>query len=309
MDRQMNAADWGLIAVTAALLGSSFLFLNIAVAEISPMTVAAARAVIAIPVCWLVMRRLGARLPNTFRGWIPLFWLGLLTAAIPFAAIAWGQQHIDSGLAGILFGALPVLAVMLGPLFLAEERFTGRRLMGALTGLAGVVLVIGPAVLVNAADHAIGVLVTFAAVVSYTLGTIYARRQVQIAPPTMAAGQMIVGSALLVPLAFATESPLAHSPSLGAIGAVAVVGVFSTAVAMSVFFVLIRRVGASRTSLVPLFMPVVAVTLGADALGENLPTEAFAGLGLILAGALAVGGSAVRRNPTPQLHPKQEISS
>lgn len=308
MDKPMNTTDWMLLAVTAVLLGSSFLFLNIAVSEIPPMVVAAARAVIAIPVCWLVMRRLGARLPATLGGWMPLIWLGLLTAAIPFATIAWGQQHIDSGLGGILFGSLPVMTVLLAPAFLADERLTGRRAAGALIGLAGVVLVTGPAVLANASDQIEGVVITFAAVVSYAAGTIYARRQSQLAPPTMATGQMIVGAALLLPLALFAGPDLTQTPSLGAITAVVFVGIFSTAIAMSLFFVLIRRVGAGRTSLVPLFMPVVAVGLGALALGERLAIEALAGLALILTGALAVNSTGATKRtsrPSSQLQPKR----
>ena len=305
MTKSMTAADWGLLSATALLLGSSFLFLNIAVQEIPPVTVAAARAIIAIPVVWAVMRLTGTRLPTTLAGWAPLFWLGLLTAAIPFATIAWGQQHIDSGLAGILFGALPVLAVLLGPAFLAEEQLSGRRLLGALIGLAGVVLVIGPAVLANAGSQIEGILITFAAVVSYAVGTIYARRQSHLAPPVMATGQMVVGAALLTPLALALDPAVSTAPSAGAIASVVIVGLFSTAAAMSLFFVLVRRVGAARTSLVPLFMPVVAVSLGAVVLGENLPVEAFAGLALVFAGALAVSGQSGRRgnlspvSPTP----------
>jgi drug/metabolite transporter (DMT)-like permease len=308
MDKPMNTADWALLAATAGLLGSSFLLLNIAVSEIPPMVVAAARAIIAIPICWLVMRRLGVWLPATPGGWMPLIWLGLLTAAIPFATIAWGQQHIDSGLGGILFGSLPVMMVLLAPAFLADERLTGRRIAGAMIGLAGVVLVIGPAVLANAGEQIEGVLITLAAVGSYAAGTIYARRQTQLAPPTLATGQMIIGAALLLPLAIGTGPDFTETPSLGAIAAVGFVGVFSTAIAMSLFFVLIRRVGAGRTSLVPLFMPVVAVGLGALALGETLAIEALAGLALILTGALAVNStSAIKRTsrPSSQLQPKR----
>ena len=92
MNRAMNTTDWSLLGATAVLLGSSFLFLNIAVAEIPPMTVAVARAAIAVPITWLVMRRLGARLPKTFNGWIPLIWLGLLTVAL---AVLEHQHNAD----------------------------------------------------------------------------------------------------------------------------------------------------------------------------------------------------------------------
>ena len=100
---------------------------------------------------------------------------------------------------------------------------------------------------------------------------------------------MVFGAAILTPLAFLLEAPLSLTPSIGAIGAILVTGVACTAVAMSLYFIVVRRVGVTRSSLMPLFMPVVAVLLGTTVLGERLPVEAYLGLALILAGALAVG--------------------
>ena len=91
----------------------------------------------------------------------------------------------------------------------------------------------------------------------------------------------------MVSLAFAVEAPLSLNPSMGVIGAMLAMGVL-TGTGFSVYFVIIRRVGAMRSSLVPLFFPVVAVTLGAVVLGERLPIEAFVSLALILVGAFAV---------------------
>ena len=305
MNRSMNAADWSLVLVTALLLGSNFLFIAIAIAEIPPLTSALARTLIAAPICWAIMRAFGVRLPRTRQGWIALFWLGLLTGAIPFGTLAWGQQHIETGMAGILFGTMPVMAVVLAPLFLAEESFTRRRLTGAVIGLAGVVLVMGPSVLGNAGDQALGIFIAFLAPLSHTLGAIYARRQPGLAPPAMATGQMIFGAAILAPLALAVEAPFAIAPGMAAIGAMLVVGIACTAIAMSLYFVVVRRVGAARSSLVPLFFPVVAVFLGAAVLGERLPIEAFVGLALIMAGALAVGGGATARAPGPAANTEQ----
>lgn len=296
MNRAMNFADWSLLLVTALLLGSTFLFLNIAIREIPPLTAAALRTLIAAPLCWGLMRAFGAHLPSTRQGWVALFWLGLLTGAIPFGTIAWGQQHIESGMGGILFGTMPILTVVLAPLFLAEEAFTRRRLAGGLVGLAGIILLIGPSVLANASAQILGIAITFLAPLSHTLGAIYARRQTGLTPPAMATGQMIFGAAILVPLAFATEAPLSINPGAGAIGAMLVTGIFCTAIAMSLYFVVVRRIGATRSSLVPLFFPVVAVALGALALGERLPFEAFIGLALILAGAILVSS---RTPPRP----------
>ena len=307
MNRSITLADWGLLLSASALVGSTFLFINIAVQEISPLVIAALRALISGLICWAVMRAYGARLPRTRKGWTALFWLGLLTCAIPFGTVAWGQQHIESGMGGILFGTMPILAVVLAPIFLAEETFTRRALLGGIVGFAGIILLMGPSVVSNAGDQILGIVITFLGPVSHTLGAIYTRRQTDLNPRAMVTGSMIFGSVVLVPLAFVVESPLALDPGVGAIAAIIATGVL-TGTGFCFYFVVISRVGAMRSSLVPLFFPVVAVVLGAIVLGERLPFEAFIGLALIMAGALAVSTRAPAKPPAPTVPSPQPQS-
>ena len=298
MNRSLSLADWGLLLTASVLVGSTFLFINIAVKEISPLVIAALRALISALICWILMRAYGVRLPRTRQGWTPILLLGLLTSAIPFATVAWGQQHIESGMGGILFGTMPILAVVLAPLFLAEETFTRRALVGGVVGFAGIILLMGPSVVANAGDQILGIVITFLGPCSHTLGAIYARRQPDLNPRAMVTGSMIIGSVVLVPLSFAVEAPLSLNPGMGAIAAILATGAL-TGTGFCFYFVVIRRVGAMRSSLVPLFFPVVAVVLGAVVLGERLPIEAFIGLALIMAGAFAVSTRAAAEPPVP----------
>lgn len=288
MNRALTPGDWSFILAAALLLGSTFLFIRMAITEIPPLTAAAARALIAAPVCWALMRASGVHFPRSTRQRAALVWLGLMTAAVPFAAGAWGQRYIESGLAGILFGTIPIMSVVLAPIFLAEETFSRRRMTGALAAFTGVVFLIGPSALANAGSQLLGISITLLAPLSHTLGAIYARRQSDLAPSAMATGQMIFGAAILTPIAFFTDSPLRLHLSLPSVVALLLAGVVSTAVAMNLYFVVVRRVGASRSALVPLFMPMVAVVLGAAVLDERLPFEAWLGMALILAGGRAV---------------------
>ena len=139
------------------------------------------------------------------------------------------------------------------------------------------------------------VLISLLAPVSHTLGAIYARRLSNIAPPAMATGQMIFGAAILVPLAFIVETPLSLTPGAEAIGAMLITGTACTAVAMSLYFLVVRRVGATRGSLMALFMPIVAVLLGALVLNDRLSMTVFFGLAPILIGALAVSGNTANK--------------
>ena len=307
MNRSIELTDWVLLLGASVLVGSTFLFINIAVKEISPLAIASLRALISAIICWAVMRAYGVHLPRTRRGWTSLFWLGLLTCAIPFTTVAWGQQHIESGMGGILFGTMPILAVVLAPLFLAEETFTRRALVGGVVGFAGIILLMGPSVLANASNQILGIVITFLGPVSHTLGAIYARRQTDLNPRAMVTGSMIFGSVVLVPLAFAVEAPLTLDPGMAAIAAIMATGVF-TGAGFCLYFLVISRVGAMRSSLVPMFFPVVAVVLGAIVLGERLPIEAFIGLALIMAGAIAVSSRAPAKPSAPAVPSPQPQS-
>ncbi len=287
----MGAKHWAVLLATAGMFGSTFLFINVAVAEVPPTTLAAGRALLAAPIAWAFLRIAGFRLPPLGAGWGPLLVLGILTGVIPYITIAWGQIYVESGLAGIIFGSIPVFSVILAPIFLREERFTGAQIIGACVGLAGVVLVIGPKALAGVGDQLFGVLITLLAALSYTLGSIYSRTRSDLSPVVMTAGQLVVASIVLVPLSLVVDAPWNLTPSAGALGAVAWVAVIGTALPVLCLFWLIRHAGAIGASLMAQFMPVVAVALGAAVLGEALPWQAFAGLALILLGAIAVGGN------------------
>ena len=290
MKQTMGLHHWAVLLLTATMFGSSFFFIKIAVDTIPAITLAAGRAALAVPIALGILKISGQRLPPLGSDWIPLVILGALTAAIPYAAIAWGQVHIESGLAGILFGTIPVFSVILAPVLARDETLTPGRLLGAAVGLAGVVMVIGPGALAGFGDQLLGTIVTLGAALSYALGGIYARRQKHLSPIVMTTGQLLTATFLLLPLSLVMDAPWTLAPSAAALGSLAAVAVVSTALPAFLLFWLIQRVGATNGSLLAFFMPVVAVTLGTTLLGETLPWQAFAGLGLIMLGAAAVTG-------------------
>jgi drug/metabolite transporter (DMT)-like permease len=290
MNQTMGVREWSMVLAVGALFGSSFLFINVAVDTVPPLTLAAARTLLAAPVIWLFLRLNGIRLPRPGRAWIPLLIIGLLTGAIPFATVAVGQRHIDSGLAGILFGAIPVFAIIVSHFLIPDERLTADKALGALIGLGGVILVIGPEALAGLGDQLLGQAATLVAALSYTLGAAYGRLQSAVPPPLQAAGQTIGGAIILVPIALIFDAPWTLAPGPLALGALVAMGIVSTALPSLLFFRLIGTVGATNTSLATFFIPVTAVALGALVLGEQLPPLSFAGLGLILLGAAIVTG-------------------
>ena len=297
----MTLRHWIMIVLTAGLFGSSFLFIKIALADIPPMTIAAGRAGIAALIIGLFAWSTGVRLPASARDWRVLGIVGCLTAAIPYAATAAGQAWIDSSLGGILFATIPLFTVFLAPLFLADERFTLWRVTGALTGLGGVAIVMGPQAAAGLQTQMLGALITLAAAASYAAGGIFTRANPQIAPPVMATGQLIVAAPLLASLSAGIDAPWTLTPSATSLWSLGALGLVSTAFPVLLFFRLVHEVGATRTSLLTFFIPVFAVLLGTGLLGEAPGFYAFAGLALIIGGAALIS----RRVRTRSVHPGQ----
>ena len=290
MHPQMNAKLWAVLLLTAGLFGSSFFFIKLTVDTIPPLSVAAGRTALAAVVVYLFMRLLGQRFPGFGRAWIAITVLGFLTAVVPYVAIAWGQQHIGSSLGGILFATIPIFSVLVAPVFLAEETFTAVRFLGALIGLAGVALIIGPEALAGIGTQLFGAAITLVAALSYATGNIYARRQVQLSPVVMAAGQFLTATLVLVPLSLLIDAPLTLNYTQTAVASLAAVAVLCTAIPSLLLFWLVRNAGATNASLLAFFMPIAAVLLGVGILGEVLSWLALAGFGLIFLGAAIVTG-------------------
>lgn len=291
MNARLTLPLWGVLLLTATLFGSSLLFIKIAVEGIPPFSLSAGRAFLAAAAILLVMRLNNVRFPPFGKAWIPILVLGVMTAAVPYVAIAWGQVYIDSSLGGILFATIPLFSILVAPVFLADEHLTGNRLVGALIGFGGVILAIGPEALTGLGTQMLGAGVTLLAALSYAVGNIYTRMQGHLSPMVLAGGQLLVATVILIPISLYVDSPWTLSPTPAHLASLAVTAIVSTAIPVLLIFWLIRNAGASNASLLAFFMPVVAVLLGVLILDEAVSTSAIGGFALIILGAALVNGN------------------
>ncbi len=307
----MRGRDLFLLAALAAIWSASFLFIKIALVEVTPTFIVLARLVlgsltllVSIP---LLRDRVPELLPDKVDGggmvkaliylrW-PLLFLGAVNAVVPYAAIAWGEKFITSGTASIfnstvpLFTALLVLALPLFP----EERPNLLGFTGLALGFAGVgILVTGDpgdgggagrfAALLGGGAVLLGSL-------SYAVGNVYARRRLEGVPVLVSAvGQNLCGVLVVLPFALASGLP-EGLPGFGTVAALVGLGAGGTGIAYLLYFGLIARVGATRTSTVAYLMPAIALFYGAVFLGETFTLRALLGLALILAGVAGVTGT------------------
>ncbi len=303
--QQLSGVDWGLLLLLGLVWGGTFFFGKMALALWPPFTVVLGRIVIGAVLLNVVVMLTGHRLPRDPQIWRALIMMGLLNSVIPFCLIVSGQTQITSGLAAILYATTSLFTVLLAPLFVATERLTAPRLLGVLLGLAGVVIMLGPAALPDPGSATLAKLAVLGGSISYALAAIWGRRLRGIPSPVAAAGQLTVAAAIMLPLTLLVDRPWTlPPPTPQIIGAILGLGLFSTTIGYLLFFTILARAGSVNTSLVTLLVPPSALLLGALFLGEAATGPEVAGLALIALGLLVIDGrvwQALQRESGPLL--------
>jgi drug/metabolite transporter (DMT)-like permease len=290
----LTRAYWPLLGVLAAVWGASYLFIKVAVDELEPTVMMFFRLAIAAALLLGFVAHTGA-LRDVARAWRAGLVLGVVNAALPFCLIAWGEQHVDSGVAAIANATVPLFNALLVVRFLPSERLSRTRLAGVLLGLAGVAVLTGGQPSAGGWWAVAGTLAVVVASLAYAAGGVYGQLRVRGTPgPVLAAASMTGGALVLFPIALFQLPD--EVPSGKAVGSVLALAVLGTALAQLILYRMLRLHGSSRLSLVTYLMPPIALFYGALLLDEPLRPEAVGGLALILAG-VAVGSGKMRRRP------------
>jgi len=295
-----------LLFFLAAVWGASYLFIKVAVDEIEPAAMMGLRLVIAasLLVAFLFVERGVRRSVQELRGAIgDGLVLGIVNAALPFTLIAWGEQHIDSGIAAIANATVPLFVVLLAIRFQPSERVSTARFGGILLGFAGVAVLAGANP--DGGWWAVaGTLAVVASSLCYASGSLLGQRRVAETPgPVLATASMIGGALVLIP--FALLQLPGELPGWKALGSVVALAVLGTTLAQLVLFRMLRLHGSARTSLVTYLLPPTALLYGALLLDEPLTGAVLAGLGLILAGVAVGSGALGLQRPRPEPAPRR----
>jgi drug/metabolite transporter (DMT)-like permease len=239
--------------------------------------------------------------------------LGAFSVAIPFSLITWAELHVDSTVAATITSAVPLFVIVIAAFALRDERITANKVVGLLVGFVGVALLVGfdPEALTG--GELVAELALLGATASYAIGGVYARRMVHGLRPMIPA-LFQVGFALVMTtvLAFVFERPMATELTWESIGAVVWLGLLGSGLAYLVFFRLLGRWGATRTSMVAYLLPVFGIVLGVIVLSEPLTPALVIGTALVVAGIGIVNArwpgraanpapAAPRREPSPSV--------
>ena len=277
----MTLPEWALLLTLSILWGASFLFVAVAVAELSPTILVTARLVIAAIALYSAIRLMGLHLPRDGRSWRDSLGMGFLNNVIPFSLIAWGQIYVASGLASILIATTPFYAAVIAHFLADNERMTAMRMTGVLVGFTGVVVMIGPSALAGVGGAFLPQLALLGAAATYGLSAVIALRFSRrgVTPIATASGQMIAASLIMTPIMIVTERPWSFSlPRLEVVAAVIALAVLSTALAYIIYYRILSTAGSVNVMLVTFLMPVTAILLGGIVLGERLDSHHFLGM-------------------------------
>jgi drug/metabolite transporter (DMT)-like permease len=290
----MDRRAWILLGLLASLWGASYLFIKLALEDLSPAMVVLVRTALAALV--LMPVALARDALGGLRGRLgAVLVLAAVQVAGPFLLISVGEQEISSSLTGILVASAPIFTAVLAIWVDHEERSHGLALAGVVTGLVGVALLLGVDTSGSSAALVGGLLVVLAGL-GYAIGGFYLKRRLSDLPPVgVGAATMLASAVLVAPPALATAPDAL--PGLGAAAAVTALGVGGTGVAFAIFYTLIGTVGPAKASLVAYIAPGFAVVYGVTLLEESFTAGTLAGLVLILGGSwLAAEGRLPRRS-------------
>ncbi|WP_436515880.1 DMT family transporter [Ekhidna sp. To15] len=300
----MKIKNIHLLILLASLWGPSFLFIKIAVLEIPPIMLAALRIGIAAVILNILLALKNERLPLDPIFWKRTFIAGLFAQAIPFVLINWGEQFVDSSLASILNGLMPLFTIIFAHFIIADERLTGKKLFGVTLGFLGLIVLVMPSIMGGVDGSMLGIMAITAAAVSYGIGLSYIRKYFANTPSFKApAAQLLSVTIYLVPLAFIMnpEFNLAAT-SIPALSSLFILAFFGTAIAFIVYFRLIERSSAGYASLVTYLMPIYGVILGVAFLGEEVSIWMILGAVLILLGIRETKKSTYKKRQPFGLH-------
>lgn len=299
MPGPMTPRLWGLLLALSVLWGGSFFLMAVALRGFPPFTIVLVRVFLAAAALGAACTLLRLPLPRGRTAWVACAGMGLLNNAIPFTLIVVAQQHIPSGLAAVVNASTPVFAVLAAHLLTSDEKLTMNRLLGALTGLAGVTILAGPAALApGGGNEALGIALCLGACLSYGVSGVWSRRlrRAGLAPLPAAAGQCATSTLMMVPLVMLVDQPWTlPAPGADSIAAVIALGLLATALAYALFFAILGAAGATNAMLVTLLVPVTALILGTAVLGEALLPRHFLGMAVIGSGLLLIDGRLVPR--------------
>jgi drug/metabolite transporter (DMT)-like permease len=295
MNVRQNRLDWLIFFGLGFIWGSSYLFIKLAVGDFGTFTLVALRLLVGAALLWTVIRLAHQPLPREPRIYGHLLAMAIINITIPFLLITWAEQSVESSLAAILTSPVPLFAIVLSSIFLADEPMRVNGVIGLVVGFVGVVIITSGG-LTGAGSSIPGEVALLGAAFSYACGAVYSRRNVRgLAPMIPAVFQVSFAAIITGVLALLFEHPWTVQPDTQAVFSILWLGILGSGLAYLVVFRLFAVWGATRTTMVAYLIPVVGIVLGYLVLAEPVDARIIVGTALVIGGVGLVNSRFGRR--------------
>ncbi len=289
-DRRAAALPYLALVGLALIWGTSFLFIKVAVHDMSPTVLLLGRSAFGCLALAVIVRLMGR--PLFGEGWrtrlVSFAIMAVTNAVVPWIAIAWGEERISSGLASILNSTTTVWTAVLIYWVMPTERPSMVNYAGVVLGFSGVVVLVLPELATHGLSGSFfGAMAVVVASLSYAINALYQRRKMRnVSVFEVSLGQLVATVIFAIPIA-APSLPQVHV-AFASIAAVLALGAGGTGIAYLLYYYVMNSLGAVRASGVTLLVPVTAVFWGVVLLRERLSLSTVIGMVVILAGILLI---------------------
>lgn len=312
MGQTMTKQSWIMLLAVSIIWALSFLFVELALVEVPPFSIMAARVTIGAIGLYVMVKVTGGTTSGVTMTeseasqgsvswrhlWTAFFVLGLLNNVVPFSLLVWSQTELSASVASILNATMPLFVVFLAHFFTVDERATLPKVLGVSIGVIGVALIVGGDGFDMTAGSTLGKFAVLGAACSYAIAALVGRHfaRLGLPPLTLAWGQSTGAAIIALPIISIYDQPWNLTISLQTWGVLIVLGLLCSSVAYALYFRLISAAGATNASLVTLIIPPFAILLGVLFLGESLGLHHIFGMAAIFVGLLVIDGRLKRKH-------------
>jgi drug/metabolite transporter (DMT)-like permease len=280
--------DYALLLALACCWSSTYPLTKIGLDSIPPITFISARSLIAAFFLLAILRARGLRLPTDAKAWKLFAQQQTINSTIPFLMITWAQQYVPSAIAVVLASTTPIFAFLITWGITQHEPATFLKFTGAILGLAGTAVIIGLDALGGLNASIFAEIVILLATVSFACATIFGLRLSDYDPMVVAAGSLLFGGCVLLPVSLIVDHPWTLHPTPQALISIVAIGIFSSAFGLMLFYMCLRRLGTLTTNAQGYLRIPIGVGLSVVLLGETVPANLALGLVLVMAGVAAM---------------------
>ena len=275
--------NWALLMCLVFLWGTSFMFISVSVENIDPLSIVFYRVLLGALVLTVIVYATGLRLPLAPSAWLVFLIFGIVGNVFPFFLISWGQQSVNSGIAGMIMAIMPLMTMILAHYFVDGEDLNRFKIIGFALGITGITILLGP-VFEGGGRAALSGFAIFIAATSYAVNSILVRRLPQYNPIVAGAGMLIAATITLLPVWWFLAPGYPVDTSMKSMMAVLWLGIGPTGIASIILFTVIKRAGPTFLSTINYMIPVVAFFTGALILSEPIEWHSILALVTILSG-------------------------